>query len=109
MLSKKELAMLKKQNILRYVVQHGEWRLKRGKRLSAILPMPYKILNPEKAFEAAKEMLHSKKSDRMRMAIRRQMLLTGQTPLEAMLGIPNQNEPPWPGARKVPHTCYQWY
>ncbi len=69
-MNKKELAKLKKENILQYVVQHGLWRLKRGKRLSAILPMPFKILNPDKAFKAAKEMLISKRGNRTRMAIR---------------------------------------
>ncbi len=33
----------------------------------------------------------------------------GRTNLERMLGLPNPNTPPWPGARKVPHTCYEWY
>ncbi len=108
MQSKKELSRLKNQNILEYIVKHGVWRLKRGRRLSATLPMPYNILNPEKAFKAAKEMLDHTKSNRARMRIRRQMLLTGQTPLEAMLGVRPPNEPPWPGARRVPHTT-NWY
>lgn len=107
-MNKKELSKLKTQNILEYVVKHGEWRLKRGKNLSAVLPMPYKILNPEKAFKAAKEMLDPTRANKARMRMRRQMLLTGQTPLEAMLGVRPPNEPPWPGARKVPHTT-NWY
>ncbi len=107
-MGKKELSKLKKQNILEYVVKHGEWRLKRGKRLSAILPIPYKILNPDKAFKAAKEILSGESSNRVRMRMRRQMLLTGQTPLEALLGVRPPMEPPWPGARRVPHTT-NWY
>lgn len=107
-MNKKALAKLKEQNILQYVVQHGEWRLKRGKKLSAVLPMPYQILNPERAFKAAKEMLSGDRANKARMSMRRQMLLTGQTPLEAFLGVRPPNEPPWPGARKVPHTT-NWY
>lgn len=107
-MNKNQLAVLKKKNIIEYVVKHGEWRLKRGKNLSAILPMPFGILNPRAAFQKAKEMLSREQSNKAKMAIRRQMLLTGQTPLEAMLGVRPPNEPPWPGARKVPHTT-NWY
>jgi hypothetical protein len=92
------------QDIIEYVVKHGEWRLKRGKRLSATLPMPFGILNPEKAYKAAKEILEKPKVKLTSMFNHR-----GQTRLEEMLGIPPPWEEPWPGARKVPHTCYQWF
>ncbi len=36
------------------------------------------------------------------------MFLTGQTPLEAFLGVRPPTEPLWPGARRVPHTT-NWY
>ncbi len=101
---KKELSKLKQDNIIEYVVKHGEWRLKRGKKLSATLPMPFGIFNPKIAFQKAKEMLSSSKKKRPSIFSHR-----GQTKLEEMLGIPPPHEPPWPGARKVPHTCYQWY
>ena len=107
-MSKKELAKLKKENILQYVVQHGLWRLKRGRRLSVILPYPYIRMSPDKAFKAAKEMLSGERSKRAKIAIRRQMFLTGQTPLEAFLGVRPPMEQPWPGARRVPHTT-NWY
>lgn len=111
MQSKKKLAKLKDENILEYVLRHGQWRLDRGKRLSATLPMPYGIFNPQKAYEAAKWILSEKENrvKKFRARTRFQMALTGQTPLEAMLGIPSPNVPPWPGARKVPFTCYEWY
>ena len=54
---KKDIAKLKKANVIEYVVKHGQWRLKRGKKLSAILPLPFGILNPQLAFQKAKEIL----------------------------------------------------
>jgi hypothetical protein len=103
-MTKKELAKLRNESILKYVVAHGDYRLKRGKRLSATLPMPYRILNPLKAYQAAKKMLEPSTASRKSIFNSR-----GQTRLEEMLGIPPPWEEPWPGARKVPHTCYQWY
>ncbi len=104
MKSKKEIAKLKDQDLLQYVVRHGEWRMRRGKRPSAVLPMPYGIFNPQEAYKGAKKILNNKASISSRLARRRRMLVFGKT-----LGIPSPYEEPWPGARKVPHTCYQWY
>ena len=114
MYTKKELAKLKIENIFKYVVEHGDWKLRRGKGLSAILPMPYGIRNPKKAYQVAKEILQDisdtpHRATRWRRRYYDQLNLTGQTPLEAFLGIPDPNQPPWPGARKVPHTCSEWY
>lgn len=33
----------------------------------------------------------------------------GQTELEEFLGVPPPHEQPFPGARKVPNTCHEWY
>lgn len=89
-----------------YVVKHGDWRIQRGKRPSVILPPPFDIRNPEKAYQAAKKFFNPNRSSSRR---RLRLNVMGQTPLEAMLGIPSPYQEPWPGARKVPHTCYQWY
>lgn len=104
MKSKKEIAKLKGQDLLLYVVKHGEWRMKRGKNPSVILPMPYGIFNPVKAYKAAKKVVDNRASMSSRLARRRRMLVFGK-----IFGIPSPYEEPWPGARKVPHTCYQWY
>ena len=82
MKSKKEIAVLKLgapklDDVIRYVVSHGDWRIKRGKNLSATLPAPYMILNPLKAYKVAKELLLNNKVNKARMALRRQMLHTG--------------------------------
>jgi hypothetical protein len=115
-MNKNELSKLRDCDPVEYVVRHGEWRLSRGKRLSAKLQTSSsRVLNPVYAFKFAKNELivreenaKVEKTNNARMKARRQMLLTGQTSLEAALGVQNPMEPPFPGARRVPHTS-NWY
>jgi hypothetical protein len=87
-----------------YVYYHGVWRIKRGKNVSAILDKRWiNPLNPKKAFNTGKSILHPKKRSRPLIGP------DGKSDLERFLGLPNAYDPPWPGARKVPHTCYEWY
>jgi len=86
-----------------YVLAHGQCQLKNGKGLSATLLGPYQIRNPRRAFKVAQELSTPHVRTRHRFNAR------GQTPFEEMFNIPPPWEPPWPGAQKVPHTCYVWY
>lgn len=88
-----------------YVYHHGLWRKSRGKKPSAQLIAPGYICikNPQRAFEAVRGIFEKRRTRRFRFNS------LGQTRLEAALGIANPHQPPWPGARKVPFTCYQWY
>ena len=89
-----------------YVVAHGKRQLRRKKGLSAILLTPCEIRNTRKAFKTAQ--ILTKRVEKVQR--RRPMFnLFGQTELEEALGIPAPGEPPWPGATRIPHTCYEWY
>ena len=87
-----------------YVVAHGKLQKSKGKNFSAVMTGPF-TRNPRIAFEQSLDILQKEKKPRRRPRFN----LFGQTPLEEALGIPSPYADPWPGARKVPHTCYQWY
>lgn len=86
-----------------YVVAHGTMRRQQGKSLSASLLGTDQELNPRKAFAKAQQLLEQPKAKRSPFN------RWGQTALEEWLGIPPPWQDPWPGAIKVPHTCYQFY
>jgi hypothetical protein len=87
-----------------YVFEHGKKQLRKKRKLSAVLLGPYQIRNPVQAFGFAKKILNPFKKRKKSLFNTR-----GQTALEEALGIPPPHEEPWQGAKKVPHTCYQWY
>lgn len=89
-----------------YVVKHGKRRLRKKKRVSAILLSPVQVRKPEEAYRSALYLVQwneIKKKHRSRRFNSR-----GQTSLEAFLGISPHHEQPWSGARRVPHTG-NWY
>ncbi len=92
-------------NSPQYVYYHGLWKQYRGKNLSAVLSKNYiNASNPQKAFEVAKSICEQPKRSRQSI-----FGPDGRTNLERFLGLPNPNDPPWPGAQKVPHTYSEWY
>lgn len=97
-----------KRGTLDYVFAHGNWRIKRGKNVSAKLPGEP---NPKKAYLLAKAVcdIGSQEKKPQAKAHRPMFNRRGQTQLEEYLGIAPPHEEPWYGARKVPNTCYEWY
>jgi hypothetical protein len=90
-----------------YVFYHGKWRKKNNKNLSALFNKKFiNHSNPQKAFETAQSIVANPKPQSPR---RSAFGPDGLTNLERDLGISNPYDPPWPGARKVPHTCYEWH
>lgn len=89
-----------------YVVVHGAWRLKRKRRLSSILiHNGIEEKDPEKAYLQAKEIIRAEENQEAIDAEWYEQRRSGQTALEASLGI----KPLAPNARKIPFTWDQTY